>query len=120
MERTTSSWSLVSSRASTADRSLPHAAASSESVPATRPPDSKITTVSAEAATVPIRRFRSPARRGRKPSNRNRSVGNAETMSAAIAADGPGMASTGTPAVTQAATSRSPGSEMAGVPASLT
>ena len=58
--------------------------------------------------------------RGRKPSNTNRPVGKPLTTSAAIAADGPAITETEWPALTAARTSRSPGSEMPGIPASVT
>jgi 16S rRNA (cytidine1402-2'-O)-methyltransferase len=47
-------------------------------------------------------------------------VGSPDTTSAWSTADGPGTASTGMPASMQARTRRKPGSEIAGVPASLT
>ena len=58
--------------------------------------------------------------RGRKPSNTNRPVGSPLVTSAATTADGPGTTSTVPPASTTARTMRSPGSEMPGIPASVT
>ncbi len=58
--------------------------------------------------------------RGKNPSKQKRSVGSAPIDSAAMAAQGPGIATTSTPAAAAARTSSKPGSLMAGVPASLT
>ena len=58
--------------------------------------------------------------RGRNPSKANRLVGRPLTTRAAIIADGPGTTSTVWPAAAAAATRRSPGSEMPGMPASVT
>ena len=58
--------------------------------------------------------------RGRKPSNTKRSVGNPESTSAVSTALGPGTTSTASPASRQARTSRSPGSLIPGIPASVT
>ena len=57
---------------------------------------------------------------GRKPSKVNRPVGSPEAARAVMRAQGPGMDTTGAPAWAQARTSSSPGSLMAGVPASVT
>ncbi|CUQ23027.1 Uncharacterised protein [Flavonifractor plautii] len=56
----------------------------------------------------------------RKPSKVNRPVGRPDTARAVTRAQGPGMATTSTPLWAQRATSSSPGSETAGVPASVT
>ncbi len=58
--------------------------------------------------------------RGRKPSTTNRPVGSPLPTRALIAADGPGTTSTRWPAAAAAATRSSPGSEMPGMPASVT
>jgi hypothetical protein len=55
-----------------------------------------------------------------EPSKQNRSTGRPEIASAVRTADGPGTAVTRTPASTAAATSRYPGSETLGMPASVT
>ena len=67
-----------------------------------------------------MRSLRSPPLRGRKPSNTNREVDKPLITSAMVSADGPGIDDTVMPASTAAFTSRSPGSLMPGVPASLT
>ncbi len=118
--RQTSSCSLVSSRATTTARSAPKAPARSARVPARRPGASWIRTVRSSVARAASRRCRSAPRRARKPSKQKRSVGSPLTTSAITAATGPGTAETSTPAATAAATSREPGSETVGVPASLT
>ena len=56
----------------------------------------------------------------RKPSKVKRPVGWPEAARAATRAQGPGMDTTSTPAWAHRATNSSPGSEMAGVPASVT
>ena len=56
----------------------------------------------------------------RKPSNVKRPVGRPDMLSAVMAAQGPGMALTVTPAPAHRRTRSSPGSEMAGEPASDT
>ena len=66
------------------------------------------------------RAVRSWPLRGRKPSKTNRPVGSPLMTRAVIAALGPGTVSTVWPAAAAARTSRSPGSEMPGVPASVT
>ena len=86
MPRTTSSWSLVSSRQTAAGRSGA-SAASARSESGSRRGDSKATTVSVDWST----RSSSPARRGRKPSNRHRSAGSPEATSAVVIAVGPGQ-----------------------------
>ncbi len=58
--------------------------------------------------------------RGRKPSKVNRPVGRPDTDNATVSAQGPGREITSTPAAAHRATSSSPGSETAGVPASVT
>src|SRR5207244_2855995 len=57
---------------------------------------------------------------GRNPSKQKRSLGSPLTTRAATSAEGPGTASTRAPAAAAAATSLAPGSDMAGVPASVT
>ena len=81
---------------------------------------SKNTIVRCSAARSARRRARSPALRGRKPSKQNRSTGSPETASAVSTAEGPGTAMTSTPASRAAATSRYPGSDTLGIPASVT
>ena len=56
----------------------------------------------------------------RKPSKVNRPVGWPEAASAVTTAQGPGMGTTGMFSAAHWATSSSPGSEMAGIPASVT
>ena len=65
-------------------------------------------------------RFFLPFLWGKKPSNKNRSHGRPEFTRAGTSAVAPGKVSTSTPFSIQALTSRNPGSEIAGVPASLT
>ena len=67
-----------------------------------------------------MRRERSLPLRGKKPSKTNRAVGKPLITSAIVRAEGPGIAETVMPAFSAALTSRSPGSLMPGVPASLT
>ncbi len=66
-----------------------------------------------------MRLFR-PFLGGRKPSKQKRSVGNPELTRAGTKAVAPGNVSTSIPAATQARTSKNPGSEIPGVPASVT
>src|SRR5581483_7418164 len=80
--------------------------------------DSKSTIVRGSPARARSRSRRSPDRRGRNPSKTKRSVGSPEATSAAIAAEGPGTTRTSIPASTHARTSRYPGSESPGIPAS--
>ena len=56
----------------------------------------------------------------KKPSKVKRPVGKPEIASAVAMAVGPGTTVTGTPRAAHSATRSSPGSEMAGIPASLT
>ena len=56
----------------------------------------------------------------KKPSKVNRPVGSPDMLRAVTAAQGPGRAETGIPAWAHWRTKSSPGSEMAGVPASET
>ena len=56
----------------------------------------------------------------RKPSKQNRPVDWPEMLRAVMAAQGPGMAQTVMPAAVHCLTRSSPGSEMAGLPASET
>ncbi len=71
-------------------------------------------------ATSRSRPSRSPALRGRNPSKQNRSTGSPDSASAVSTADGPGTAVTLMSCSTAAATSRYPGSETDGMPASVT
>ena len=66
------------------------------------------------------RRRRSAPLRGRNPSTQKRSVGSPLTTSAPITDEGPGTVVTVSPAAASWAASHAPGSEMPGVPASLT
>ena len=56
----------------------------------------------------------------RKPSKQKRPAGRAESASAVTAAQGPGTAVTSTPLSAQATARSSPGSDTAGIPASVT
>ena len=115
-----SSCSLVSSRASTTLRIAPHAVSRSSSVFSRRCGASYNTTVRISVAISSICRLRSLPLRGKKPSKTNRAVGKPLITSAIVRADGPGIAETVMPAFSAALTSRSPGSLIPGVPASLT
>lgn len=57
---------------------------------------------------------------GRKPKNKNLLVGRPAAESAAMAAEGPGIGTTLNPPARAALTILNPGSEINGVPASLT
>ena len=118
--RQTSSWSLVSSRATATGRSPPQTAARSPRVAPVRPGDSKRTEVRCSPAIAANRSARSRPERGRNPSKQNRSVAKPLETSAASTADGPGITVTVSPALATAAATRDPGSETAGMPASLT
>ena len=63
---------------------------------------------------------RRPGLIGRKPSKVNRSAGIPAADSAVATAEAPGIGTTGTPAARASRTSRKPGSEIPGVPASVT
>ena len=115
MPRTTSSWILVSSRATATGRSG-SSSARTRSDAATRLGDSNATSVSGDAKTCSS----AERLRGRNPANRHRSAGSALATSAARAADGPGSTSTASPAATHACTKTNPGSDTSGVPASET
>jgi len=65
------------------------------------------------------RSVRSAPLRGKKPSNTKRDVGRPLITSAIVSAEGPGTAVTTPPALITATTSRSPGSLIPGVPASV-
>ena len=104
--RLISSWTLVSSRQTTAARSSPCERLSSARVAASRRGDSKNTWVRVSVARSANRRSRSPDLRGGNPSKQNLSVGSPETASAVVTADGPGTAVTMIPAAAAAATSR--------------
>ncbi len=94
--------------------------AAAVSVACTRLGDSYSTTVRVSDTSAAMRSRRTTPRRGRKPSNTKRSVGNPDSTSAVSTALGPGTMSTASPASRQARTRRSPGSEMPGMPASVT
>ena len=74
----------------------------------------------ARSPARPVARAAPTPLAGRKPSNTNRSDGKPATLSAAIAAHGPGTGDTRTPAARAARTRRKPGSLTSGVPASDT
>ncbi len=95
-------------------------AASSASVAATRFGASSTTVVRASAMRAPRRRRRSGPLRGRNPSTQKRSAGSPLTTSAPRTEDGPGTVLTVAPAAASWAASQAPGSEIPGVPASLT
>ncbi len=67
-----------------------------------------------------MRRRRSGPLRGRNPSTQKRSAGRPLTTSAPTTEEGPGTVLTVSPAAASWAASQAPGSEMPGVPASLT
>ena len=81
---------------------------------------SKNTSVRRSAASARSARERSPAFRGKNPSNVKRSVGSPATARAVMTALGPGIALTVTPRSAASCTTRNPGSETVGMPASLT
>ena len=70
-------------------------------------------------ATDSSRSLRSAPDRGKKPSNTNRPAGRPLSVTAMIAAEGPGVAVTVPPASMTARTIRSPGSLIPGLPASV-
>lgn len=76
--------------------------------------------VRSSVARAPSRRRRSPPLRGRNPSKQNLSTGSPDTASAVSTADGPGTAVTRSPSSMQAVTTRYPGSDTDGMPASVT
>ena len=100
-------------------RSPPHAAARSSTVRSTRCGASYITVVRGSAAIAARRTARSRPDRGTKPSNTNRVVSKPLTTRAITNAAGPGTADTAWPASSTTRTSRDPGSEIPGVPASV-
>mmetsp|Transcript_1664 Transcript_1664/g.5384 ORF Transcript_1664/g.5384 Transcript_1664/m.5384 type:complete len:243 (+) Transcript_1664:185-913(+) len=118
--RASSSCSLVSSRAATSRRSPAPAAASSESVATRRCGASYRTTAFGSATSSARRCLRARPERGRKPPNRKPVHAKPETDRADTAAQAPGIGTSGTPAAAQRSASTAPGSEMPGVPASLT
>ncbi len=65
------------------------------------------------------RSVRAAPLRGRKPSKVNRSAGSPERATASVTALGPGMPVTAAPTPSAARTALSPGSEMVGIPASV-
>ena len=73
---------------------------------ASRRGDSKNTQVRGSAASVVSQDSRADCLRGANPSKQNLSDGRPDTASAVVTADGPGRQLTGSPASTQAATSR--------------
>ena len=117
--RQTSSCTLVSSR-TTATRRPASTAARSANVAATRPGASSSTVVRPSAMSDATRSRRSLPFRGRNPSTQKRSVGRPLITSAATTEVGPGTMLTSSPASESRETSNVPGSEMPGVPASLT
>ncbi len=117
--RQTSSCTLVSSR-TTATRRPASTAARSANVAATRPGASSSTVVRPSAMSDATRSRRSVPFRGRNPSTQKRSVGRPLITSAATTEVGPGTMLTSSPASDSRETSNVPGSEMPGVPASLT
>ena len=72
------------------------------------------------ASRAATRRRRSDPLRGRKPSTTKRSVGRPLTVSAATTDEGPGTVVTTSPCAARRAATSAPGSEIPGVPASLT
>ncbi len=110
----------MSSRATAAGRVSPNATAMAPSVSAIRCGASKNTMVRGSADTAASVRDRSPALRGRKPSNVNRSVGSPDSASAVSTALGPGAAVTRRSRSMARSTTRYPGSETEGMPASVT
>ena len=117
--RQTSSCSLVSSR-TTATGRCGSATATSASVAATRRGASSTTQVRSSAMSAAMRRRRSGPFRGRNPSTQKRSAGSPLTTSAPSTDDGPGTVLTVSPPAASRDASQAPGSEMPGVPASLT
>ncbi len=115
-----SSCSLVSSRHRATARSPPIAAARSLSVRASRWGASKSTAVRCSLARAARRAVRPEPRRGKKPSKTKRSVGRPLATRPASAAEGPGTTTTSKPPSAAARTSRSPGSDTPGRPASDT
>src|SRR3989441_284132 len=116
---TMSSYCLVSSRATTSSTS-PNTSPIAPSVATMRCGDSYSTTVVSSARSAWRRWSRLPGFTGRNPSNTNRSAGRPEAESAATTAAGPGIGTTATPWARAPPTSRMAGSEIPGVPASVT
>ena len=119
MPRHISSCSLVISRANTTGRSPPQTSAKSDNVRSKRCGASYNTVVRRSRATSVRRSRRSAPLRGKKPSNAMRAVGKPLIAAAMTNATGPGVECTVCPAAIAACTSLSPGSLMAGVPASV-
>ncbi len=117
--RATSSNFLLSSRATTTSRCAPNRLARSSSVSRTRCGASYRTTGQGKSRASSALR-RAPACAGRKPAKRKRLAGKPAAEIAAAAALGPGSGLTAMPAACACATSHAPGSDSAGVPASLT
>jgi hypothetical protein len=117
--RTISSKRLVSSRATATSRE-PRAFSRSASVPRTRPGASKSTIVPGKLRRRASQSERARPLRGRKPTNVNGRVAIPLATSPARTAEGPGTGTTGTSLSSAARTSREPGSESKGVPASET
>ena len=110
----------MSSRPTRHRRSAPQAAARSAACGPAGAAPRRARRVRRSAATSARRAVRPEPLRGRNPSKTNRPAGRPLTTRAVTAADGPGTTSTACPASTAARTSRSPGSEMPGMPASVT
>ena len=118
--RSTCSWVLVSSRHSAAGRSAPRASAMATRESWTRRGDSRKIMVRSWVARDSRARRRSPGLRGRNPSKQKRSEASPDRARAVSTAEGPGATVTGTCSRTAAWTSRYPGSETEGMPASET
>src|SRR5512145_797123 len=116
---TVSSNCLVSSRATRTGVS-PKTSPRAVSVATMRCGDSKTTTVVSSSRSARRRLRRRPGFTGRNPSNTTRSAGMPATERAAVSAEAPGTGTTVTPAALASRTSMKPGSESAGVPASVT
>jgi len=116
---TNSSCSFVNSRPTAICRS-PTTRSASFKVSTMRWGASKNTTVRVSARRASSQVARALALAGGKPTKTKASVGSPDDTRAASTALGPGIASTRIPAASAAWTSRNPGSETAGVPASDT
>src|SRR5262245_16698566 len=117
--RTISSNRLVSSRATTMSAS-PKTSPIASRAATIRCGDSYTTIVVSSSRSAFGRFRRLPGFTGRNPSKTKRSAGTPAAESAAATADGPGTGTTSMPAARASRTSRKPGSEMPGVPASVT
>src|SRR5699024_4053661 len=103
----------------TTARSRPRASTAAANVASSRCGDSKNTVVRGSAASLRSHLLRSPGLRGAKPSKQNCWEASPDTASADVTADGPGRHPTGSPSATHAVTSRYPGSDTLGIPASV-